>query len=252
MHRPMNNKTVQALENIIAANHVQDQLFKLGLDPEHLAIHQLHNVHPLIDLSYVIRVRDAKIITAFTNIQREIRTVIPDTHYYTDPQEFHITLYTHVYADERFQNCDITPATFAADYAKYCDWAKRQAQVIFEKQAAWGILYTSVIITPDAIVAVAEDTGHMQDVRKQLVQYGNSYHFYDQRDEKTIYPNIIHSTLVRFLTPVSLAERVAIYEKIKAQMPLMLPLQITEIEFHQFERYGLFPKTPPIFTTKLG
>lgn len=227
-------------------------MFRLGLDPAHFTMHLLHNVQPLIDFSYVILVVDEKTVAAFIYIQNKIRDILSSEQYFTLHNEFHITLYTHVYADANYQNCVITPETLKERYAYYCAWAKQQASQVFQTQPAWGILYTSIIITPDSIIAVAEDSGAMQQLRYNLVRYGNQHEIYDQCDEKTIYPNIIHTTLVRFLNPASLEERLAIYEKLKTQLPLLLPLQIKEIEFRQFERYGLFPKGPAIFTTNLG
>lgn len=250
-HRPMNYKTLQALEKIISQNHLHDQLFKLGLDPEHLTTHHLHARKPLLDLSYVIRIPDEKCVKHFLQLQKNIQAVLGPEQYYTGAAEFHITLYTHAYADQDFQNCEITLGTWNADYEKYCAWAQRQAEAILATHPAWGIIYTGVIITPDAIVAVAEDSGMMQELRKKLVHYGNSYHFYAARDEKTVYPNIIHTTLVRFVKPVTREERIKVYERIRPQLPLVLPLQITEVEFRRFEQYGVFPAEPPIFTTLL-
>jgi hypothetical protein len=251
MHRPMNNKTMLALEKLVEQNHVLDQLFHLGLDPEHFSVHTLHNRKPLIDLSYVIRIKDKKLETAFQKTQEDIWSTIGEEHYFTLPGEFHITVYTHVYADSEYQNVEITLDSYAARQALFCQWATRQTAAVLQPQPAWGILYTNVIITPDAVIVVAEDTGIMQRLRHGLVQYGNQHHFYEQRDEKTIFPNIIHTTLARFLRPVSLEQRLSMYEKIQPRLPLLLPMQVAEIEFRQFYHYGIFPKDNPIFTVKL-
>lgn len=251
MHRPLNSRTAQALEKIIGHNRLWEQLFQLGLNPDHFAVHALHNRQPLIDLSYVIRVNDKHLDETLQNLQQEIWRVVGDDQYYTPSGEFHITLYTHVYADHEYRNVDIQPTTYAADYARYCQWAERQADAVLRPTPAWGILYTNVLVTPDSVIAVAEDTGTMQRLRHDLVHFGNHEHFYDNRDEKTIYPNIIHTTLARFLTPVTLEQRLSIYEKIRPQLPLLLPVQIQEIEFRQFYRYGVFPQEKPIFTVKL-
>ena len=223
-----------------------DQIAKLGLDPEHITANALHGRRPLIDLTYAIRVQDPALVNTFALIQDLIQKEVPPGQYFTPQQDFHITLYTHMYADESFQNCDITPETKAIKLPEYAAFAARQQNDVLRSHAPLEITYRSILITPDSIIAVADDNGSFQGLRQDLVKHGNLHGYYDQRDARTVYPNIIHTTLVRFITLVPIAVRQRLQQRLAELLPLDMPITLREIEYRLFDVYGEFPAGAPL------
>ena len=228
-----------------------DYIAKLGLDPEHIAANELHGRRPLIDLTYALRVQDPALTNTFALVQDLVQHEVPPGQYFTPTTDFHITLYTHMYADDSFQNCDVTPETKAIKMPEYHAFANRQIADIIKPHAPLQITYRSIIITPDSIIAVADDDGSFQKLRQDLVKHGNLHGYYDHRDARTVYPNIIHTTLVRFITFVPISIRQRLHQRITELLPLDMPITLREIEYRLFDVYGEFPEGQPLETISL-
>ena len=249
------NKTIITLrKNISAYNPVWENIFKSGLSQEESGICQqiLDKETPIIDLAFEILLDQNDIIALFSEIQKSIKNIIGKHHYYTPIDCYHITVYGHAYAGStpaEYRNCVATPATINNLLPEYIQSAQNISTAVIKKTMAIPLTYKYILISRDSIIAIADDGDRLNDLRRQIIMYGNTQGFYDQRDPKNLYPNIAHTTLVRFTEPVKRSQIKKIY--LKFNKPLNTNILADTLQFRRFYQYGLWPNDDPIEIIKL-
>lgn len=231
-------------------------IYRNGLSNQNISFHDQSQEIPKIDLAYLIHIQDKNIIETFKKIQDVVSRVIGNDHYYTPETDFHITLYGHMTSDSNYQHPETKIDNI--DQMKP-DWIKSGKEIIklaTEDTYKWRVFYSRVLITRDSVIAVADDRGVMNGLRKRIISKGKRLGIYSEErpdDLPRIYPNIIHSTLVRYSRNVSYDERIRIYLLLSKNIlaHLNIPYSVEQILFKEVKEYGVYPQDKELFSVDL-
>ena len=154
----------------------------------------------LYNIGLWIHVQDARIIERLEILQERIKAIIGPDHFYSPLDEFHITISIFIEKDNEYGE-QVLPAQRVRDLSHY-EWAVAEAGV-----SRINLTFKGIMVT-DAAICIIGDNDHVLDDARSRIKGTVE----ERGLEYLGAPNIVHSTLVRILDPITLEQRIRIWE----------------------------------------
>jgi len=144
---------------------------------------------PFKGISVTHKIKNTEVLNHIMYLRDDIRKVLGNDHWYYRRATIHITLIDHI-----------------SNWTKFIPYRNvREAYdltlIASENQRAFHICFNEFKLTNSGIIVVSHDSGEFNNMRNCIIDKGKYWNIY--KSEMPLYPNIVHSTIIRFNTLLS-------------------------------------------------
>ena len=131
----------------------------------------------------------------------DIKKILKEEHWLYARCETHITLVDYITEHTKF--------LFYRNAGELVELAYSAT----EGQPCFSVVFTEYRRMGDTIAVVSQDSGEMNRIRRKIIEKAIEWGVF--RPERPLYPNIVHTTVARFTSPLSDEEKDKVDEIIK-------------------------------------